>query len=88
MRLLLISYYFPPCGGATVQRWLKWIPILVEQGFEITVLTTKDGDYPVYDDSLLAEIPQEVTVIRTKPLILKKYGKSFLVTKNLFLMET
>lgn len=77
MRLLLISYYFPPCGGATVQRWLKWIPILVEQGFEITVLTTKDGDYPVYDDSLLAEIPQEVTVIRTKTFKFEKIWKIF-----------
>ena len=75
MRLLLITYYFPPCGGSTVQRWFKWLPILVEQGFEVTVLTTKDGDYPVYDESLLAEIPPEVTVIRTKTFKFEKIWK-------------
>ncbi len=64
MRVLLITYYFPPCGGAPVQRWLKWLPDLVANGFEVTVLTTEDGDYPVRDESLLAEIPQEIEVVR------------------------
>ncbi|MFO8144896.1 MAG: glycosyl transferase, partial [Candidatus Syntrophosphaera sp.] len=64
MRLLLISYYFPPCGGAAVQRWLKWLPELVEKGFEITVLTTLNGDYPIRDESLLGEIPSEVEILR------------------------
>ncbi len=66
MRILLITYYFPPCGGAAVQRWLKWLPVLVEEGFEITVLTTRDGDYPVLDPSLLKEIPPQVKVLRTE----------------------
>ncbi|MBW6513406.1 MAG: glycosyl transferase [Candidatus Syntrophosphaera sp.] len=65
MRLLLITYYFPPCGGASVQRWLKWLPDLVQRGFEVTVLTTRSGDYPYLDDSLLAEIPPEVKVLRS-----------------------
>jgi glycosyltransferase involved in cell wall biosynthesis len=64
MRLLLISYYFPPCGGAAVQRWLKWLPELVEKGFEVTVLTTLNGDYPIRDESLLGEIPSEVEILR------------------------
>ena len=64
MRILLISYYFPPCGGAAVQRWLKWLPELVENGFDVTVLTTRDGDYPVVDISLLQDIPSQVKVIR------------------------
>lgn len=64
MRLLLITYYFPPCGGAAVQRWLKWLPELVANGFEVTVLTTLDGDYPVRDESLLSTIPPQVKVIR------------------------
>lgn len=66
MRLLLISYYFPPCGGAAVQRWLRWLPVLVERGFEVTVLTTSEGDYPVRDESLLALVPTEVSVIRVR----------------------
>lgn len=65
MRILLISYYFPPCGGAAVQRWHKWLPELVEKGFEVTVLTTEDGDYPVLDPSLTKEIPPQVKVLRS-----------------------
>ncbi len=66
MRLLLITYYFPPCGGAAVQRWVKWLPDLIKAGFEVTVLTTRDGDYPVLDESLLADIPPQVRVLRTR----------------------
>jgi glycosyltransferase involved in cell wall biosynthesis len=64
MRILLITYYFPPCGGAPVQRWLKWLPDLVHNDVEVTVLTTKNGEYPVLDESLLKEIPPSVQVHR------------------------
>ncbi len=66
MRILLISYYFPPCGGAAVQRWHKWLPELVESGFDVTVLTTANGDYPVLDHSLEREIPPQVNILRCK----------------------
>jgi hypothetical protein len=64
-RLLLITYYFPPCGGAAVQRWLRWLPELVKAGYGVDVLTISDGDFPFRDDSLLAKIPAEVKVHRT-----------------------
>ncbi|MGC9362669.1 MAG: glycosyl transferase, partial [Candidatus Syntrophosphaera sp.] len=75
MRLLLITYYFPPCGGASVQRWLKWLPDLVEKGFDVTVLTTLDGDYPARDESLLREIPPEVEVLRISTPKFSKFWK-------------
>jgi len=68
MKLLLISYYFPPCGGAGVQRWLRLVNALSAKGVHITVLTTRNGDYPQIDPSLLERIPREVKVIRTRPL--------------------
>lgn len=64
-RLLLITYYFPTCGGAAVQRWLRLLPLLIREGFAVTVLTTKDGDYPVIDRTLPDLVPREVEVIRT-----------------------
>ncbi len=76
MRLLLITYYFPPCGGAPVQRWLKWLPDLVAKGFEVTVLTTLGGDYPARDESLLKEIPPEVEVLRVWVPSMKKVWKA------------
>jgi glycosyltransferase involved in cell wall biosynthesis len=64
-KLLIISYYFPPCGGAAVQRWLRLLPLLDKAGFDITVLTTQDGDFPVKDETLLSKLPPSVQVIRT-----------------------
>lgn len=64
MNILFFSYYFPPCGGAPVQRWLRFIPLLVKRGHKITVITSKDGDYPFIDHSLCGKIPSEVEVHR------------------------
>lgn len=82
MRLLLITYYFPPCGGASVQRWLKWLPDLVKYGHEVTVLTTQDGEYPYIDESLLAEIPAGVNVLRTHTPSSGKIWKLVMGEKN------
>ncbi|MDY0151064.1 MAG: glycosyl transferase [Candidatus Cloacimonas sp.] len=68
MKLLLITYYFPPCGGAAVQRWLRFISALNKQGTKVTVITTQDGDYPYRDDSLIDKLPPELKVLRSKPL--------------------
>ncbi len=71
-RLLLITYYFPPCGGAGVQRWLRLLPYLHENGWDATVLTTEKGDYPVLDESLSSKVPKQVKVVRTRTPSLSK----------------
>lgn len=63
-KLLLISYYFPPCGGAPVQRWLRFLPRLVERGWRVTVICPEDGNYPAMDETLLDKVPSQVRVIR------------------------
>lgn len=75
-RLLLITYYFPPCGGASVQRWLRHLPHLVKAGIEVTVLTTENGDYPQTDESLLERIPDKVRVVRTFTPVFGKLWKT------------
>jgi len=66
-RVLFIVYYFPPSGGAGVQRGLKFLRYLPDFGWEATVLTVPSGaGFPVRDESLLAEIPDRVTVRRTR----------------------
>jgi glycosyltransferase involved in cell wall biosynthesis len=67
-KLLLITYYFPPCGGAAVQRWLRFISALERRGVQVTVITTKDGDYPYRDESLLAKLSPQLKVLRSRPL--------------------
>jgi len=65
-KFLLITYYWPPCGGVSVQRWLNLTKYLLKQGWHATVLTTQDGDYPDIDESLLQKVSPEIHVVRTK----------------------
>ncbi len=64
-RLLVVTYYFPPSGGAGVQRVLKWVKYLRGFGVEPTVLTVKAGAYPKYDKTLARDVPPGVAVHRT-----------------------
>ncbi|MBC7643859.1 MAG: glycosyl transferase, partial [Thermoleophilia bacterium] len=42
MRVLIVSYYFPPAAGGGVQRVLKWAKYLPQSGVEVHVLTPDD----------------------------------------------
>jgi glycosyltransferase involved in cell wall biosynthesis len=66
MKVLIVTYYFPPAGGAGVQRTLKFVKYLREFGWEPVVLTAQNADYPAYDESLLKELPQDVKIYRSK----------------------
>ena len=70
MKLLLVSYHYPPMGGAGVQRALKFSKYLGEFGVCTTVLAAHDPGYQ-HDESLLADIPGEVRVLRIehRPLL-------------------
>jgi glycosyltransferase involved in cell wall biosynthesis len=55
-RVLMLAYFFPPLGGAGVQRTLKYARYLPEHGWDATVVTTASRSYPAVDESLLAEV--------------------------------
>jgi glycosyltransferase involved in cell wall biosynthesis len=61
-KVLIISYYWPPSGGAGVQRWLKFVKYLREFGWEPIVYTAENAEYPVLDHSLEKDIPEGVEV--------------------------
>ena len=42
--VLMIAYYFPPMGGAGVQRTLKFVKYLPEFGWQPHVLTVRDNE--------------------------------------------
>lgn len=55
-KLLLIAYYWPPSGGAGVQRWAKMAQYLKRNhAWDIEVLTV-DTSYDIEDQSLLDEV--------------------------------
>jgi glycosyltransferase involved in cell wall biosynthesis len=64
-KVLIITYYWPPSGGAGVQRWLKFVKYLRDFGWEPVVYTANNGEIPVIDNSLMAEVPPGVRVIKT-----------------------
>ena len=69
-RLLVVAYFFPPLGGGGVPRVLKFVKYLPEMGWDVTVLTAPapSRSYSVRDESLLAEVPSRVRVVRAPEL--------------------
>lgn len=67
-KVLIITYYWPPSGGAGVQRWLKFAKYLPEYGWQPVVLTVdpRYASYPQRDQSLEAEIGDQCLVYKTK----------------------
>lgn len=68
MRVLLVSYAFPPVGGAGVQRIAKLAKYLPRAGIEPWVLTVQNPSVPLHDPSLLADLPETLRVIRAHTL--------------------
>jgi len=67
-RVLVLAYFFPPLGGAGVQRTLKFVKYLSTLGWDATVVSTRSRLYPARDPSLLEEVPETTRVIRTAAL--------------------
>ena len=63
-RVLIITYYWPPSGGAGVQRWLKFVKYLRSFNWEPIVFTIENGEFPVLDYDLNKEIPDGVEVLK------------------------
>lgn len=64
-KVLIITYYFPPSGGSGVQRILKFIKYLPLFGWQPVVYTVKNGEYPIMDESLMKDIPDNIEIIRS-----------------------
>lgn len=68
MKVLVVSYTFPPAGGVGVQRVSKLVKYLPEFGVEPTVLTAKDPSVPIEDPTTLRDIPENTVIVRTRTL--------------------
>ena len=63
-KVLIITYYWPPSGGAGVQRWLKFVKYLRQFGWDPIVYTPENNEIPVYDASLEKDIPDDITILK------------------------
>ncbi len=65
-KVLIIAYYWPPTGGGGVYRWVKFVKYLREYGWEPIVYTPLNPEAAIRDESLLKNIPEDITVIKRK----------------------
>jgi len=64
-KILIITYYWPPAGGPGVQRWLKFAKYLPEFGWKPIIFTPENPSYPLIDESLIKDVPQNLEIIKT-----------------------
>lgn len=80
MKVLLITYYWPPAGGSGVQRWLKFVKYLPTFDVIPVVYTVKNPEYAIEDQSLQLEVSKDIQVIKGNiwepNSILSKFNRS------------
>jgi glycosyltransferase involved in cell wall biosynthesis len=67
-RILIFAYFFPPLGGAGVQRIVKLAKYLPDEGWDPTVVTVRGADYWMTDATLADDLGPRVQVVRTGSL--------------------
>ncbi|MDX2360311.1 MAG: glycosyltransferase [Crocinitomicaceae bacterium] len=65
-KVLIITYYWPPSGGAGVQRWLRHVKHLREFGWEPVIYTADNPNYGILDEKLEQEIPNGIETYKLK----------------------
>ena len=63
-KVLILTYYWPPAGGAGVQRWLKFVKYLSEMGYQTHVYTAENPEAPANDDSLMQDVPDHAIILK------------------------
>ena len=65
-KVLIISYYWPPCGGIGVLRCLKIAKYIRQFGWEPIIFTAEGADYPSVDHTNEKDIHPNTVVLRQK----------------------
>lgn len=63
---LLITYYWPPAGGAGVHRWLRMSRYFKENKVNLHVYCPQDAAWPIIDLALNEEVSPDLTIVRRK----------------------
>ena len=66
VKIIVVTYYWPPAGGVAVQRWLKFVRYLVQMGHDVVVFTADHASYPMLDHDLSSQVPPELEVHRVR----------------------
>jgi len=81
---LVITYYWPPSGGAGVQRMLKFVKYMPDFGVQPFVLTIDENKafYPIKDATLLKDISPDLKIVKTKNTEILKVFSTLLPKKE------
>ncbi len=84
-RILYIAYHYPPQSGSSgLLRSLKFTRYLIEVGWKSIVLSVNPIAYERTEPSLLQEVPQDISVIRSFALDTRRH----LSVKNRYMKWT
>jgi len=81
LKVLIITYYWPPAGGSGVQRWLKFVKYLQAFDIEPVVYTVDNPSYAIQDKTLQSDVPDYVTILK-QPIKEPNNFLSFFSKKN------
>ena len=80
LKLLVITYYWPPAGGPGVQRWLKFVKYLPDFGIQPIVYIPENPTYPIVDENLVDEVSNKAIILKHK--IFEPYQLASFLSKN------
>ncbi|MDA3930974.1 MAG: glycosyl transferase, partial [Prolixibacteraceae bacterium] len=80
-KVLIITYYWPPCGGSGVRRWLNFSNHFHEHGWEPVIFKPQNANYPSFDETLTKTIHPETEVIGCKIIEPFKIYSKFIGSK-------
>ena len=80
MKILFVTYYWPPCGGVSAQRITHFVSELSKLGHECHVIIPENPSYYTIDETLLAAVHKNV-VEHSVPIydvtsLLKRFRKA------------
>jgi glycosyltransferase involved in cell wall biosynthesis len=78
----MVAYYYPPLGGAGVQRTLKFAKYLSKLGHNVSILTVLNDEITIKDDTLSDEGFSNITIYRAKQNNTNFLLKKLLVKKQ------
>jgi len=68
LKVLLITYYWPPAGGGGVFRWLKMSRYFQENNIDLHIYTPSNPEFPAIDGGLVEEVSETLTIIK-RPIL-------------------
>ena len=86
-KVLLITYYWPPSGGAGVYRWLRMSKYFKENGYELIVYRPENANYVISDEALEAQVPKDIKTIQRSILEPASFMKSNTTQGSGFISE-